>query len=97
VLPASSNFLAGVSPAVLKGAAAQPRLAASADSPSIGTATPIPACPVGQCPYQSCHCSLTSTNPYEPNGTCAHLHCTWVCVPCTATYDQDHPVGTGVN
>jgi hypothetical protein len=75
VLPASSNFLAGVSPAVLKNPAAQPRLAATVDSS-------MPVCPQGQCVYQSCHCSTTSTNPYEPNGSCAsdHLHCTYVCV-----------------
>jgi hypothetical protein len=75
VLPASSNFLAGVSPAVLKGKAAQPRLAATADNP-------MPSCPVGQCVYQSCHCNPDSTNPYEPNGSCdpTHLHCLYVCV-----------------
>jgi hypothetical protein len=94
VLPASSNFLAGVSPAVLKGAAAQPRLAAST-TPSTDTATPI--CPAGQCAYQSCHCSLTSTNPYEPNGSCdsSHLHCNWVCVPCTTTATPDQPATSG--
>jgi hypothetical protein len=77
VLPASSNFLAGVSPAVLKGEAAQPRLAAS-----MGNTNPSPSCPAGQCLYQSCHCNPTSTNPYEPNGSCdpTHLHCIYVCV-----------------
>jgi hypothetical protein len=75
-LPASSNFLAGVSPAVLKGESpARPRLAA--------TATDQIVCPAGQVPYQSCHCNPTSTNPYEPNGSCdpTHMHCVWVCVP----------------
>ncbi|HEY0555485.1 MAG TPA: hypothetical protein VGG20_14585 [Thermoanaerobaculia bacterium] len=89
VLPASSNFLAGVSPAVLKGTSAQPRLAASTD-------TSVPICPAGQCVYQSCHCNPTSTNPYEPHGSCdpTHLHCVYVCVtpqPGTLCMDVAQP------
>lgn len=74
VLPASSNFVAGVSPAVMKGEpAAQPRLMATSTTPT---------CPTGQCLYRSCHCNPDSTNPYEPNGSCdsTHLHCIWTCV-----------------
>jgi hypothetical protein len=92
VLPASSNFVAGVSPAVLKGdVPARPHLAASL-SQQIAT----PRCPIGQCPYQSCHCNPTSTNPYEPNGSCdsTHLHCIWTCVTCTV---QTQPADPDLN
>jgi hypothetical protein len=79
-LPAASNFLAGVSPAVIKDPAAQIRPAASS-----GTVSPIPICPAGQCAYQSCHCTGWDDNPTydEPAGHCesSHLHCVWVCVP----------------
>ncbi len=91
VLPASSNFVAGVSPAVLKGPApARPHLAATLGQQY----TVTPACPVGQCPYQSCHCNPDSTNPYEPNGSCdpSHLHCIWTCVTnsgCGVQIQQD--------
>jgi hypothetical protein len=79
VLPASSNFVAGVSPAVLKGQApARPHLAGTMTDMS----TTI-ACPVGQCAYQSCHCSTTSTDPYQSSSGCDHLHCIWTCVTCT--------------
>ncbi|HSS78353.1 MAG TPA: hypothetical protein VLV54_16615 [Thermoanaerobaculia bacterium] len=78
VLPASSNFLAGVSPAVLKGEPARPRLVSSFQYDSA-----VPRCPVGQCPYQSCHCDPNSTDPHQPNTGCDHLHCIWVCVTCT--------------
>ncbi len=87
VLPASSNFLAGVSPAVLKGEPSRPFLATST-SPS-----PAPTCPPGQCPYRTCHCSVDSTDPNESSSGCAsdHLHCIWVCVPCTTTQPQQSP------
>ena len=79
VLPASSNFLAGVSPAMLKSPPALPRRASTAgasDSVAI-------ACPVGQCPYQSCHCADPSTNPpwNQSAAGCDHLHCIWTCAP----------------
>jgi len=90
VLPASSNFVAGVSPAVLKGdPAAQPRLAAT---------TSTPTCPRGQCLYQSCHCNPDATDPYTSGSGCdtSHLHCIWTCVtPTTGTrclYSHDVPV-----
>ena len=77
VLPVSSNFLAGVSPAVLKGEAAQPRLAATVDNT-------IPSCPAGQCTYQSCHCNpdTTTQDPFDRGSGCdpTHLHCIYVCV-----------------
>jgi hypothetical protein len=76
LMPASSNFLAGVAPAQYQ----QQDEEADADSPDTGTAQPA------YCRYESCHCAATSTNPYEPNGTCVHLHCVWVSVPC------NHPV-----
>jgi len=88
VLPRASNFQAGVQPAVLKGDPAKPRQV------QIGPGNPTACayydqmppgdftCPPGQCPYPTCHCSLTSTNPYESSTGCAsdHLHCTWVCI-----------------
>ena len=80
VLPASSNFLAGVSPAVLKGEPARPTFAAST-SPA---PAPMPICPAGQCPYQSCHCDPNSTDPNQSSSGCDHLHCIWVCVPCAS-------------
>jgi len=73
VLPASSNFLAGVSPAVLKGDELTRRQLA------VPAAT-VRVCPVGQCPYQSCHCDPNSTDPYQSSSGCDHLHCIWVCV-----------------
>jgi hypothetical protein len=90
-LPASSNFVAGVSPAVLKGnPAAQPRLVATSATPT---------CPQGQCLYRSCHCNPDSTNPYESSGGCDtdHLHCIWTCVTpqpgtlCATTTDPIDP------
>jgi hypothetical protein len=84
-LPRASNFQAGVTPAIMRGDPAKPRLVLDATRcPDTGGQVP-PAdftCPPGQCPYPTCHCSLTSTNPYESSTGCAsdHLHCTWVCV-----------------
>jgi len=76
VLPASSNFLAGVSPAVLKGEdLTRPHLAVPAMA--------VPVCPAGQCPYHSCHCDPNSTDPYQSSTGCDHLHCIWVCVTST--------------
>jgi hypothetical protein len=78
VLPASSNFLAGVSPAVLKGGElARPHLAVPA---AASQAIAMPICPAGQCPYQSCHCDPNSTDPHQSSSGCDHLHCIWVCV-----------------
>lgn len=34
------------------------------------------------CQDVSCHCTRGSTNPYEPNDLCPHLHCTEVTIPC---------------
>jgi len=62
LMPASSNFLAGVAPA---------------QQTTTGTAQ------IAYCRYQSCHCAVASTNPYEPNDYCEHLHCVWVSVPCS--------------
>lgn len=79
-LPAASNFLAGVSPAVLKDQPARVQAAAGSVSP-----TPTPVCPKGQCPYRSCHCTPWDDDPTydQPAGQCesSHLHCVWVCVP----------------
>jgi hypothetical protein len=81
VLPPSSNFLAGVSAAVLKEAPPLPRQASTA-SDSI-------ACPPGQCPYRACHCAAPDTNPpWNQSATgCAedHLHCIWTCAPAGGT------------
>lgn len=73
VLPAASNFLAGVSPATP---------AALASFSSVSTA-PI-TCPPPQCPHQSCHCNPDSESwdPFADGSGCNedHLHCVWVCV-----------------
>ncbi|HEX4494025.1 MAG TPA: hypothetical protein VIE43_00025 [Thermoanaerobaculia bacterium] len=103
VLPASSNFLAGVSPAVLKAPPALPRLAASTQT-TTQTASPVIACPVGQCAYQSCHCAPPDQVPapaWNQSSTgCAsdHLHCIWTCAPSTACLATAQPVdGTDVH
>ncbi|HEX9941977.1 MAG TPA: hypothetical protein VGG03_08175 [Thermoanaerobaculia bacterium] len=74
-LPAASNFLAGVAPAVLKGPVAKPMTVQSTGGAS---------CPTPLCPYYSCHCTPWDEDPtYDDPGTgCAsdHLHCVWVCV-----------------
>jgi hypothetical protein len=97
VLPASSNFLAGVSPAVLKAPPALPRLAASLSQGTV-TDSPVIACPVGQCAYNSCHCAPTTQVPppqWNQSSTgCAsdHLHCIWTCAPSTACTAQVQPI-----
>jgi len=81
LLPPSSNFLAGVSPAVLKSPPPLPSLATA-----VAGGTP---CPVGQCPYNSCHCTPQSTIPppqwNQSADGCLHLHCIWTCAPAGAT------------
>lgn len=85
VLPAASNFLAGVSPAT----------PAALSSFSVSSA-PI-ACPPPLCPKQSCHCNPDSDS-WDPNATgtgceADHLHCVWVCVssPSEACISIDEP------
>jgi hypothetical protein len=73
VLPGSSNFLAGVEPAVFKNPPTRPMFA---DAP---TGDP-PCCPTPLCPYASCHCDPNSTDPYNSSTGCDHLHCIWTCV-----------------
>jgi hypothetical protein len=73
VLPGPSNFLAGVESAVLKNPTARPMFA------DLPTGDP-PCCPMGQCPYPSCHCDFNSTDPYNSSDGCDHLHCIWSCV-----------------
>jgi hypothetical protein len=80
-LPPSSNFLAGVGPAVLKGASpARPAFVQYPTDPG-----PQPCCPQGTCPYKSCHCAVPGTtvsdDPYNPGTGCDHLHCICSCVP----------------
>lgn len=79
-LPPSSNFLAGVAPAVLKGDY-KPTLR------NAGTASIT--CPPGQCPYRACHCVAVEDNPqWDQSSTgCEddHLHCIWTCAPAGAT------------
>ncbi|HEY9422198.1 MAG TPA: hypothetical protein VIW92_12345 [Thermoanaerobaculia bacterium] len=83
-LPSSSNFLAGVSPTVLKEAPPLPRKAATTGGTSTGT-----ICPAGQCPYRACHCAAPETNPQwnQSSTGCKddHLHCIWTCAPSGAT------------
>lgn len=75
-LPPSSNFLAGVSPAVNKGQVQPAPMKAQ---------NAAPACPPGQCLYRACHCVALEDNPtYDQSSTgCEddHLHCIWTCVP----------------
>ena len=97
VLPASSNFLAGVAPTVLKAPPPLPRLAASVSNGQVFEPAPAPDpapapsinCPAGQCPYYSCHCAAVDTNPQwnQSSTGCAddHLHCIWTCAPSGAT------------
>jgi hypothetical protein len=77
VLPASSNFLAGVQPAVFKNPPTRPELAAVTGGGGGGGSC---MCPSPLCPYQSCHCDPTSTDPYNSSTGCDHLHCVWTCV-----------------
>jgi len=82
VLPEPSNFRAGVEPAVLKGEQSRQLAAVKPAQVLLQHCYISDACPVGQCPYQSCHCNPDSTNPYEPAGSCdpSHMHCIWTCV-----------------
>src|SRR3954470_17229869 len=90
VLPAASNFLAGVAPAMLKEAPPLPRLASTA----IQEQQYIIRCPVGQCAYNSCHCADPSTNPpwNQSAAGCDHLHCIWTCAPASACAVVAQPV-----
>jgi hypothetical protein len=84
VLPASSNFLAGVAPAVLNAPPPLPRLASTKKQGS--TTNDAVSCPAGQCPYQSCHCADQSTAQWNQSAAgCDHLHCIWTCAPAGAT------------
>ncbi|HVT19091.1 MAG TPA: hypothetical protein VHQ90_23300 [Thermoanaerobaculia bacterium] len=75
VLPESSNFLAGVEPAVFKGQPTRPLFTDYPTDPG-----PQPCCPSPLCPYESCHCDPSSTDPHNPSTGCDHLHCIWTCV-----------------
>ncbi len=76
LLPAASNFIPGVTPAVFKGQPTKPSLASA-----------IGMCPPGQTPYQACHCDPNSTDPNQSSAGCDHLHCIWTCV--TAQQQQE--------
>src|SRR3954469_1011250 len=91
VLPASSNFLAGVAPAALKSAPPLPRLASTALQEQQQY---MIRCPVGQCAYNSCHCADPSTNPpwNQSAAGCDHLHCIWTCAPASACAVVAQPV-----
>jgi hypothetical protein len=87
-LPATSNFLAGVEPAVFKNPPVSPRFVASlSPGPGSGGGDPVdpdaPCCPSPQCPHQSCHCDPDSTDPFNAATGCDHLHCIWTCVQYT--------------
>lgn len=84
-LPAASNFLPGVTSAVLKSEVSRP-VFTMVTQPVQCTNT----CPAGQCPYQSCHCDPNATDPYTSSNGCDHLHCIWTCVPgnCCQANDQ---------
>lgn len=75
VLPAASNFIPGVTPAVFKGQPTKPTQAAA-----------IALCPPGQTPYQACHCDPNATDPNTSSSGCDHLHCIWTCVPGTCCH-----------
>jgi hypothetical protein len=74
LLPAASNFLAGVEPAVLRDGTPTSR---------IMTTQGGILCPTPLCPYHTCHCTGWDDDPTydQPAGQCesSHLHCTWVC------------------
>jgi hypothetical protein len=97
-LPASSNFLAGVSSAVLKSPPPLPRLASKTSGSRTNTAI---SCPAGQCPYQACHCAALDTNPpWNQSATgCAqdHLHCIWTCAPAGAVAGMSLEPGQAYN
>jgi hypothetical protein len=80
-LPAASNFLPGVTSAVLKSEVARPVFTATTQAIACGN-----TCPAGQCPYQSCHCDPNATDPYTSSSGCDHLHCIWTCVPGTCCH-----------
>jgi hypothetical protein len=42
---------------------------------------------------KSCHCAKKSTDPYEPNRHCKHLHCTEVRLPCDWPDPPEPPAG----
>jgi len=42
---------------------------------------------------QSCHCACASTNPWEPNSFCVHLHCTQVTLRCSDPDPLTPPTG----
>jgi len=87
LLPKASNFQAGVQAAILKGNPATPKkvqiIAQNHIACDFTDQAPPPdfTCPPDQCPWPTCHCNLTSTDRFEPNGSCStdHMHCTWVC------------------
>jgi hypothetical protein len=80
-LPPSSNFLAGVAPAVLRGDYKPTVMKTQASGPGLN-------CPPGQCPYRACHCAAIEDNPqWDQSSTgCEndHLHCIWTCAPAGA-------------
>jgi hypothetical protein len=81
VLPAGSNFLPGVTPAVFKGEPTKPTLASA-----------IANCPVGQTPYQACHCDPNATDPNTSSSGCDHLHCIWTCITSTQQVSPNNGV-----
>lgn len=92
LLPAPSNFQAGIAPAVLKADPAKPlfvQIGPGNPNPCAQPVCPDPGqtpppgftCPCGQCPWPVCHCTLGSTDINQSSDGCdpSHLHCTWVC------------------
>lgn len=49
---------------------------------------------VARCEAQSCHCADGSTNPYEPNSCCDHLHCVAVIIDCSKPIADVRPSPT---
>lgn len=81
LLPNASNFLPGVTSAVLKSAPTRPVFTAVEQNLMCSN-----TCPAGQCPYQSCHCDPNATDPYTSSAGCDHLHCIATCVPGTCCH-----------
>lgn len=73
---AAKGFVAGVAPM-----AAGTSLGTSTGGTSIGVE---PVSPIRLCPYESCHCAEGSTNPFEPNWYCEHIHCKTVYINCAS-------------
>lgn len=81
-LPKLSKFVAGVAPV------ASTSIGVLEPGGEYVVIAPQPLCPIGTCPYRSCHCKPRDAYPppqwNEPNNGCDpdHMHCVNTCAPC---------------